>query len=280
MKLTNEQVAFYHENGYLLVKNVFTPGDTNLMCSEMESVIAEDCPRRILEKNGSVRSFFAPHFSNELFDMVSRDERVAAPSAQLLGGGVYLYQSKLNTKAAMCGDWWEWHQDYTYWKQDDGMPRPDVLTAMIFLNDVNEFNGPMLLIPGSHKTGTVDNEAHEAELGDEGYGQYLQKAEYMTSLTADLKYKLKQQTISNWVTSNGLVSATGPAGSVLFFHGNVFHASSNNLSPWHRHTYLLTYNHINNEPLEIEHPRPEFLAIRKGIAIMPVKVDLRDTVTI
>jgi ectoine hydroxylase len=280
MKLTNEQVAFYHENGYLLVKNVFTAGEADLMCSEMESVITEDCPRRILEKTGSVRSFFAPHFSNELFDTVSRDERVAATAAQLLGGQIYLYQSKLNTKAAMCGDWWEWHQDYTYWKQDDGMPRPDVLTAMIFLNDVTEFNGPMLLIPGSHKTGTVDNEAHQADLSEEGYGEYLRKAEYMTSLTADLKYKLKQQTISNWVTSNGLVSATGPAGSILFFHGNVFHASSNNLSPWDRHTYLLTYNHINNEPLEIEHPRPDFLAIRKGIAINPLKVDLLDAVTV
>ncbi len=279
MKLTNEQVAFYHENGYLLVKNVFTADEANLMCSEMESVIAEDCPRRILEKSGSVRSFFAPHFTNELFDLVSRDERVAAPTAQLLDGEVYLYQGKLNTKAAMCGDWWEWHQDYTYWKQDDGMPRPDVLTAMIFLNDVTEFNGPMLLIPGSHKTGTVDNEAHQAELSDEEYAKYLQKAEYMTSLTADLKYKLNQQTIRNWATSNGLVSATGPAGSVLFFHGNVFHASSNNLSPWPRHTYLLTYNHTGNEPLEIEHPRPEFLAVRKGVAIKPVKVNFDAVLT-
>ncbi len=57
----------------------------------------------------------------------------------------------------MVGDWWEGHQDYTYWKKDDGMPEPNVLTAMIFLNDVTEFNGQMLLIPKSHMAGVIDD---------------------------------------------------------------------------------------------------------------------------
>ncbi|HYC27567.1 MAG TPA: phytanoyl-CoA dioxygenase family protein, partial [Chitinophagaceae bacterium] len=133
MKLTSKQVEYYHENGYLILENLFTPGEVNLMLREMNSIIHEDCPRRILEKNGAVRSFFAPDMSNSLFSRVTRLKKLVEPSLQLLGDDVYIHQTKINSKHAMLGDWWEWHQDYTYWKYDDGMPRPDVLTAMIYL---------------------------------------------------------------------------------------------------------------------------------------------------
>jgi ectoine hydroxylase len=273
MELTNDQILFYKENGFLLVENLFNNKEVEALLSEMDEVIKEDCPRRILEKNGSVRSFFAPHFSNELFNKINRLDRLVVPSSQLVGGEVYVHQSKINVKAAMLGDWWEWHQDYPYWKNDDGMPRPDVLTAMIFLNDINEFNGPLLLIPGSHKEGEFDDKANSInpDANDaEWYAEYLKSASFMTSLTANLKYKLERKTIADWVEKRGIHSAKGRAGSVLFFHGNVFHASSNNLSPWDRFTYLVTYNHAQNKLTDIQEPRPEFIAIRDFAPITPI----------
>jgi ectoine hydroxylase len=95
----------------------------------------------------------------------------------------------------------------------------------------------------------------------------------MTSLTSDLKYKLQKSTIQSWAEKKGIVSAKGPRGSVLFFHGNVFHASSNNLSPWDRHAYLLTYNRVDNKLTESKNPRPDFLASRKAEPIEPVKFE-------
>jgi ectoine hydroxylase len=273
MKLTKEQLLLYKENGYLLIENVFNKTETEVLLNEMNEIIKEDCPRRILEKNGSVRSFFAPHFSNESFDKINRLDRLVVPSSQLLSDEVYVHQSKINVKAAMLGDWWEWHQDYPYWKNDDGMPRPDVLTAMVFLNEINEFNGPMLLIPGSHKEGEFDDKENiiDADPNDsEWYAKYLKSASFMTSLTANLKYKLEKNTIAKWVEKKGIVSAKGPAGSVLFFHGNVFHASSNNLSPWDRFTYLVTYNSVDNKLPNIPEPRPEFIAIRNFEPIKPI----------
>lgn len=267
MKLLQDQLDFFNANGYLLIENVFTPEETEILLDEMSQLITEDCPRRILEKNGSVRSFFAPHFSNRIMDQVSRDKRVVEPCTQLIGGDIYLYQSKLNTKTAMSGDWWEWHQDYTYWQQDDGVPGPNILTAMIFLNDVTEFNGPLLIIPGTHKIGVVDSEENKIEIDDEEYRAYVEGTKYMSALTPDLKYTLKQDTIRKWALDKGIVSAKGPKGSVLIFHGNVFHASSNNLSPWDRHTYLLTYNDMANQPGYRENPRPDFLANRNARSI-------------
>ncbi|MGO4294296.1 phytanoyl-CoA dioxygenase family protein [Chitinophaga sp. RAB17] len=273
MHLTVAQIEQYHENGYLLLENVFSAGEVDHIRREMIKVIAEDSPRRILEKNGAVRSFFAPDHTNETFKRIVCLKRMVIPSSQLIGSDVYAHQTKINSKSAMIGDWWEWHQDYTFWKNDDGMQTPDVLTAMIYLSDTNEFNGPMLLIPGSHKTGTVNDEENSAPNGDndnEWFENYKASTFYMTALTADLKYTLKQHEIARWAERKGIVSAKGPAGSVLFFHGNVFHASSNNLSPWDRHTFLVTYNSTRNTLTEVERPRPAFIANRNYEKILPL----------
>ena len=280
MELTQQQILFYKENGFLLLENVFNTEEVQVLLNEMDEVIKEDGPRRILEKNGSVRSFFAPHFTSEIFDKTNRLDRLVVPSRQLIGDDVYVHQSKINVKAAMLGDWWEWHQDYPYWKNDDGMPKPDVLTAMIFMNETNEFNGPLLLIPGSHKNGEFDDQPNDIEADpndSEWYAEYLKSASFMTSLTSNLKYKLERKTIADWVAKKGIYSAKGAPGSVLFFHGNVFHASSNNLSPWDRFTYLITYNSVSNKLPNIAEPRPEFIAIRKFDAIEPVAGALSST---
>lgn len=262
MQLTNGQVTFFKEQGYLMVENMFTKAEVDLLLTEMTEVIKEDCPRRILEKSGSVRSFFAPNYTNAVFDKAARYKPLVDAAAAILGGDVYLHQSKINTKAAMVGDWWEWHQDFTYWHQDDGMPEPNVLTAMIFLNPVTEFNGPLLLIPKSQQAGIVDDAENDNNLEGTWYKDYVGSAKYMTALTSDLKYTLKQNTIAQWVLKNGIVSAKGGEGSVLFFHGNIFHASSNNLSPWDRHAYLLTYNKVDNKLPDTPNPRPDFIAMR------------------
>ena len=277
MELTQEQIVFYRENGFLFLENVFNAEEVQVLLNEMDEVIKEDGPRRILEKNGSVRSFFAPHFTSEVFEKTNCLDRLVVPSTQLIGDDVYVHQSKINVKAAMLGDWWEWHQDYPYWKNDDGMPRPDVLTAMIFMNETNEFNGPLLIIPGSHRNGEFDDQPNEIEADpndSEWYAEYLKSASFMTSLTANLKYKLERKTIADWVEKKGIYAAKGAAGSVLFFHGNVFHASSNNLSPWDRFTYLVTYNSVRNKLANIPEPRPEFIAIRKYDAITPISETL------
>lgn len=271
MKLSETQVQFYHDNGYLLLENLFSSEEVNNMLFEMNRVVAEDSPRRILEKNGSIRSFFAPEQSNDLFRDVVRQERLVRPAEQLVNSRVYIHQTKLNSKHALLGDWWEWHQDYTFWKKDDGMPDPRVLTAMIFLNDVTEFNGPLLLIPGSHKAGVIDEEENTVLEGeDPAFSEYQKSVSYMSALTSELKYTVKQRAIAAWASKNGIHAPKGAAGSVLIFHGCIFHASSNNLSPWNRYTYLVTYNSTENVLPDQEAPRPDFLANRNYTPIVPI----------
>ena len=62
-----------------------------------------------------------------------------------------MHQFKINGKAAFDGDVWQWHQDYGTWMNDDLMPNARAMNVAIFLDEVNEFNGPLMFIPGSHK---------------------------------------------------------------------------------------------------------------------------------
>jgi ectoine hydroxylase len=167
------------------------------MLSELETLLVIDCAMRILEKTGAVRSFFAPELKNSFFRKVIQCERLVNLSAQLISSDIYVHQTKLNTKHALESDWWEWHQDFTYRHIENGMPEPHVLTAMVFLNDTNEFNGPLLLIPGSHKEGIQIGEKNAMlspeTPGDRWYREYPKSTSYRTALTPDLKYTLKKK---------------------------------------------------------------------------------------
>jgi len=262
MKLNANQIDNYHEEGFLLLPGVFTTNETDNLKKEIQMLAYTDDPRRILEKDGSLRSFFAPHLTNNLYAQVVEDRRLTGPARALLGTDIYIHQTKINAKQALKGDSWEWHQDYIYWKKEDGMPGPEVLTAMLFLDPVNEFNSPLFLIPGSHIVTDVDESENPLTEHEDNkwFDHYQQSTTYMTALTANLKYTLKKNTIAEWAEKKGLFSAKGPAGTLLFFHGNVFHASANNLSPWDRYTFLITYNSINNTLLPKANPRPYFLS--------------------
>lgn len=270
-----DQIKKFHEQGFLMLGNLFSNEEINRINGELVLLSALDTPKKIFEKNGSMRSFFAPHEESSILDGVGKLNRLVESVEQLLDNEIYIHQTKLNTKQALVGDWWDWHQDFAYWHLEDGMPGSNVLTAMIFLDDVNEFNGPLLLLPGSNKAGLVDVSPNleMVDANNDWFNSYQSSTTYMSDVTANLKYTLKRQTLLKWLNKSNIFSAKAPAGSVLIFDGLVFHASSNNLSPWNRNTYLITYNSIENTLPNVSCPRPNFLANRDFSPI----VDLIDT---
>jgi ectoine hydroxylase len=268
MWLTKTQVDRYNDDGFLLIPNYLSDYEVELLKGEIPKIFLEDSPRRILEKNGAVRSVFAPNTTNDLFDCVSRLERFVEPAKQLLRSEVYIHQFKINAKVALEGDLWQWHQDFMYWNKEDNMPSPRVLTVVIFLENVSEFNGPILLIPGSHKRGVINVPSDENLLAansalDEGaVNVSSHMPSWMPTLTADLKYKISREILDKAVSTGGIYPAKGQSGFGMFFHGNIFHASANNLSPYDRTSVFITYNSIENTLGDVKSPRPTFIASR------------------
>lgn len=278
MRLSQAQIESYEKDGFLLLKDCFSPAETKLLLEAVSREFEIDSPRRVMEKRGAVRSVFASHVHSDLFGYLSRLDRLVGPAMQLLRSEVYVHQFKINAKAALEGDQWEWHQDFLYWHKEDGMREPRVLTATVFLQDVTEFNGPMLLIPGSHKLGMVDLSAQAAPDAEDSFNSELQAPTWMSTLTANLKYKIDKRILLRLLENHNIYAAKGRAGFVLFFHGNLFHASTNNLSGHDRISIFMSYNSTENTLPPIENPRPTFIASRDFTPIVSVNDDALFTV--
>ncbi|MBE9039470.1 phytanoyl-CoA dioxygenase family protein [Oscillatoriales cyanobacterium LEGE 11467] len=246
MFLNEEQLNRYHQQGFLILENQFSSTEVSILRREMTQLCNIDRPERILEKSGAVRTFFSPHQYSQTFQALSHLSRLVEPARQILKSEVYLHQYKLNTKSALDGEQWEWHQDFLYWHKEDKMPEPRALNIVVFLQDVNEFNGPLLVIPGSHNKGTIDLESNCSS--------------WQSTLTADLKYKIDKKILSELLKDSQIVSITGSAGFVLLFHCNLFHASAGNLSPKDRFSAFISYNSVENTLPKIDRPRPEFIS--------------------
>ncbi|MGB7754682.1 MAG: ectoine hydroxylase [Salinisphaera sp.] len=213
-------------------------------------------------KSGEVRSVFDMHRISPRFDELTRDARILGMVQQLLGGDVYIHQSRINDKYGFQGAGFDWHSDFETWHAEDGMPRMRAISASIMLTDNNEFNGPLMLIPGSHhqfvpcQGGTPDDN-------------------WKSSLKAQEAGVPSQQNLQELVNSGGIAAPKGPAGSLLLFECNVLHASNSNMSPWPRSNLFFVYNSIYNalaEPFAADRPRPSFLANRET----PQPLELHD----
>jgi ectoine hydroxylase-related dioxygenase (phytanoyl-CoA dioxygenase family) len=263
MQITDRQVEDYRRDGFLLVPSVFTPAEVQAMKDEIPAVFAEDSPARVMEMGtGVVRSVYGSHRGNEVFGRLVRDARLLEPARRIVEDEVYVHQFKINAKLAFQGEVWEWHQDYIFWRNEDGMPAARVVTLALFLDEVNEFNGPLLFVPGSHRGGVIEPRARH----DAGQGEPSWKAD----VSAALSYTVQQDTLAELVAGSGIVAPKGPAGSVLFFDGNVVHGSAPNMSPLDRMLALVTYNSVHNTPAPRENPRPDFLCSRDFTPVVPL----------
>ena len=145
MKLTPQQLEQFDRDGYLFFPSLFTPAEITPLLDEVPRLYAQQRPENVMEKSGVVRTNFAAHMYSKPFATLARHPRMLTPVMQMYGEKLYMHQFKINGKMAFDGDVWQWHQDYGTWVNDDHMPEPRAMNVAIFLDEVNEFNGP----PGS-----------------------------------------------------------------------------------------------------------------------------------
>jgi ectoine hydroxylase len=253
MKLSPEQLAQFDREGYLFFPSLFSREEIRVLNHEVPGLYAQRRPENVREKAGdAVRTNFAAHLYSYPFAKLARHPRMVEPIRQLFGEELYMHQFKINGKAAFDGDVWQWHQDYGTWRADDQMPEARAMNVAIFLDDVNEFNGPLMFIPGSHKLGVLD-------------------AEHDTGTTSYPLWVINNQTIGKLVERGGIVAPKGPAGSMILFHGCLVHASSSNLSPWNRVSVYLSLCAVSNHIRRFK--RPGYIAHRDFTPIRPLPDD-------
>ncbi|NES99747.1 MAG: phytanoyl-CoA dioxygenase [Sphaerospermopsis sp. SIO1G2] len=263
MAITKEQIEHYQETGLLLIPELFSQAEIAEIKAVVDDLSHKNTPGCILEKdNKTVRALHGCHQYSDTFKSLIRYPRLLTPACEMLGSDVYIYQLKINLKGAFNGDVWPWHQDYVFWDEEDGMPSPQAINIAIFLDEFNEFNGPVYFIPGSHKQ-SLTHLGQKESANTENVWE--------SNVSAALKYSLDQETVTKLVNQQGIVAPKGPAGSVLFFHSNSVHGSAPNISPYPRRLLIITYNSINNIPRSTKAPRPEFLVSRDYTPLKPLR---------
>ena len=258
MRLSQEEIERFERDGYLFYPGHFAPAEIKVLTDEVPALYAQRRPENVREKDGdAVRTNFAAHMYSAPFARLARHPRMVEPIMQLFDEPLYMHQFKINGKMAFDGDVWQWHQDYGTWKNDDDMPAPRAMNVAIFLDEVNEFNGPLMFIPGSHKLGVIDA-AHD------------------TSTTSYPLWTINHESIRELVKRGGIVAPKGPPGSMILFHSCLVHASTANLSPWNRVSVYLSLCAVSNHIRRFK--RPEYIAHRDftPIACLPDDCLLRD----
>src|SRR5437588_2026042 len=157
-RLTEEQLEFFRENGYLKGVRILNDEQVEALRAELEQLMDPAHPGRHLfheyhpnESTDPNRVVFhalgawrvLPGFHDLLWNPA-----FLVPASQLLCGPVRFWHDQLFCKPARHGGVVAWHQDYSYWTRTTPLAH---LTCWIGLDDSTRENGCLHYVPGSHK---------------------------------------------------------------------------------------------------------------------------------
>jgi ectoine hydroxylase-related dioxygenase (phytanoyl-CoA dioxygenase family) len=185
-RLSDDQVAFFHEYGYLKGIPILSDEQVEALRSELQGLFDPSHPGNDLfheyhtnESTDPTRVLFhalgawriTPSFHDLLWHPA-----FTVPASQLLGGAVRFWHDQLFCKPAHHGGVVAWHQDYSYWTRTTPMTH---LTCWIGLDEATRDNGCLHYVPGSQRwqllpiTGLAgDMEAIQTVLSPEQRAQF------------------------------------------------------------------------------------------------------------
>jgi ectoine hydroxylase-related dioxygenase (phytanoyl-CoA dioxygenase family) len=169
-----------------------------------------------------VRRIKKPHLVDPVFAEFMRSPRLLAVLSALLGpSGVRLHGSKLNLKAPEIGSPVEWHQDWAFYPHTND----DVLAVGVLLDDATEENGPLMVLPGSHRGPTFDHH------GPDG------------------RFCGAMEPARDGLDFSAARALLAPAGSCSFHHVRSVHGSAQNRSAQSRNLLLYEFTAADAFPL-------------------------------
>ena len=249
-RLSDEQCARYRDDGFVFLPGLITQPDIARTRDELDALCRLTRDEVIFENDGrTVRSVMNPQAFSDLFGRFVRHPALLGPVRQLLQRDVYLFQCVINMKRPFDGAVWQWHQDFPTYFHDDKMPEPRLVNVLVFIDEVREFNGPLMIIPASHEA-----PAYETAVDDTTTGYPLRAAD--------------EAVVARLAGERGIEAPKGRPGSVIFAHTNVVHGSAPNMSPWPRTLASITYNAVDNRHGRSR--RPDWVVRRDFAALEPV----------
>lgn len=160
----------------------------------------------------ALRRVQSPEEVSEVYANVMRNARTVDICAELIGPAIKFHHGKVNSKLPGSATKVKFHQDFPF----QPMSNDDLVTALLFVDDVTLENGPLEVVPGSHK-GPLYSLWHDGK--------------FTGAISDDVFEEHKEK----------IVKCTGKAGSVCLMHSSLLHGSAPNLSTESRTLYITTY---------------------------------------
>jgi ectoine hydroxylase-related dioxygenase (phytanoyl-CoA dioxygenase family) len=227
--LSQAQIEFYHENGYLGVENVLSPAEVAELQRvtdefvEMSHQVTQHTDVFDLEPGHTpekprLRRLKDPIKQHPVYDQALRHQSILDIVEQLIGPGIRTNGNKLNMKSAGFGSAVEWHQDIAFYPHTND----DILAVGIAIDDMMMENGPLMIIPGSHKGPIYSH--HQ----DGGFVGAVTGAEFELAQAVPIELR---------------------AGGISIHHARALHASAPNVSNRPRRLLLFQYCSADSWPL-------------------------------
>lgn len=160
----------------------------------------------------ALRRVQSPEEVSEVYANVMRTARTVDFAADLVGPAIRFHHGKVNSKLPGAATKVKFHQDFPF----QPMTNDDMITALLFVDDVTLDNGPLEVVPGSHK-GPLYTLWHNGV--------------FTGAVADDVVEEHKDK----------IIKCTGKAGSVCLMHASLLHGSAPNLSHVPRTLYITTY---------------------------------------
>jgi ectoine hydroxylase-related dioxygenase (phytanoyl-CoA dioxygenase family) len=228
-RLTPEQIADFHRDGYVIARQFFSSAETDKLYAV---AVGDDALNQhaygVVDQTGKqskLALWFTP--GDDVYGLLTRSERMVDSVAKLLDSDapVCHFHSKLMMKEPRVGGAWEWHQDYGYWYKNQFLFPDQMVSVMVALNRATVENGCLQVIKGSHKLGRVEHGFAGEQVG-------------ASQVMVDNCLKMGLE----------LVYVELEPGDTLFFHSNILHRSEANLSDQPRWAFISAYNSQSNVP--------------------------------
>jgi ectoine hydroxylase len=220
--LTQDQRQFYFEHGYLLLERIIPDQWVQALRGAADELV--DHTRTLTQSDAvwdlepdhsaeqpRLRRLTSPCDHHPVYWRFVSESLLADIAADLLGPDVVYHHTKLNFKAGGGGADIKWHQDIQFWPHTNYSP----LTIGTYLYDCGPDQGPLGVIPGSHKGPLYDL------YDDSGrWTGHLRDADLDAQTVARAEY------------------LHGPAGSITIHNCRTIHGSAANTSAHSRPLFL------------------------------------------
>ena len=229
--LSDTDKQFFGKNGYLVIENAVSPAQLTAMKNQFSGWVEESRkhgqaygetidgrarfdlePGHTSSKPGLRRVNSPVEISDAYFEAMASSD-MPELVAELIGPNIKYHHSKINSKLPGSHTEVKWHQDFPFTPHSND----DLITALLMVDDVTLENGPLQVVPGSHK-GEIYDLWHDGVF------------------TGAVSEKITEECLSKATT------CTGKAGSVCLMHTRLLHGSSPNHSPNPRTLFITVYS--------------------------------------